>query len=173
MAGSSTSSSLGSSLSSDEDDNQFELENALDNDNDNDIQLEEFSTTDNHHDDDDEHEGDNFLLLDIDSVVPQGRGVKLGLGDFVFYSVLVGRAAMFDMLTVFTSFIGIVTVFPFLDFFNFFFQGLFFTILLLALWKKALPALPISIFFGIIFYMLTRVALLPFTNNMLLTGIVV
>jgi hypothetical protein len=39
------------------------------------------------------------------------KGVKLGLGDFVFYSVLMGRAALFDMITVFTCFIAIITVY--------------------------------------------------------------
>jgi len=91
---------------------------------------------------------------------PKHRGVKLGLGDFVFYSVLVGRAALFDMLTVFASFIGIVT-------------GLFCTILLLAIWRKALPALPISIFFGILFYFLSRLFLYPFTTNLIISGFIV
>jgi presenilin 1 len=102
----------------------------------------------------------------------QKRGIKLGLGDFVFYSVLVGRAAMFDMITglyrsfvnfdclfsdpfyngsftVFTCFMGIIT-------------GLFFTLILLAIFRKALPALPISIFFGLVFYAGTRFFLLPY-----------
>jgi hypothetical protein len=91
---------------------------------------------------------------------PKNRGVKLGLGDFVFYSVLVGRAALFDMLTVFASFIGIVT-------------GLFCTILLLAIWRKALPALPISVFFGILFYFLSRIFLYPFTTNLTISGYIV
>jgi len=91
---------------------------------------------------------------------PKSRGVKLGLGDFVFYSVLVGRAAMFDMLTVFASFIGIVT-------------GLFCTILLLAVWRKALPALPISIAFGILFFFLGKLFLYPFTTKLVVGGYVV
>jgi len=33
-----------------------------------------------------------------------------GLGDFVFYSVLVGRAALYDMLTVVCCFIAVITV---------------------------------------------------------------
>jgi len=105
-----------------------------------------------------ETENDNAIANEP-SEEETSRGVKLGLGDFVFYSVLVGRAALTDMLTVFTAFIGIVT-------------GLFCTILLLALWRKALPALPISIFLGFFFYFITEIFLLPFILTTISAGII-
>ena len=79
--------------------------------------------------------------------------IKLGLGDFIFYSVLVGRAAMYDMLTALVSYLAVIA-------------GLGTTLLLLALYKKALPALPISIGLGVMFYLLARLLLEPFALNL-------
>ncbi|CAK9155358.1 unnamed protein product [Ilex paraguariensis] len=84
-----------------------------------------------------------------DSSVPTSRGIKLGLGDFVFYSVLVGRAAMYDLMTVYACYLAIIS-------------GLGCTLILLAVCRHALPALPISIALGIMFYFLTRLLMEPF-----------
>jgi len=87
------------------------------------------------------------------------QGLKLGLGDFVFYSVLVARAALTDWLTTAACAVAVV-------------QGLTSTIFLLAILRKALPALPVSIVLGMVFYFVTSYALFPYVRSVNVTGVV-
>ncbi|KAH6797275.1 Presenilin-2 [Perilla frutescens var. hirtella] len=90
---------------------------------------------------------ENFSLEGIG--LGSSGAIKLGLGDFIFYSVLVGRAAMYDFMTVYACYLAIIA-------------GLGITLMLLAFYRKALPALPFSIMLGVLFYLLTRLLLEAF-----------
>ncbi|CAL8091639.1 unnamed protein product [Calicophoron daubneyi] len=78
------------------------------------------------------------------------RGVKLGLGDFVFYSLLIGRAALDgDSITIAACYVAILV-------------GMCVTLIVLGITRRALPALPISIACGILFYFVTSAVISPF-----------
>ncbi|KAK9714680.1 hypothetical protein RND81_06G111700 [Saponaria officinalis] len=112
-----------------------------------------------------ERESERVALMSISSeirVVSEERaspvedvamrlGIQLGLGDFTFYSVLMGRAAMYDLMTVFACYLAMLAGF-----------ACNLIILLAWRWCKPLPGLPIPTAFRIMFYFLTRVLMEPF-----------
>jgi presenilin 1 len=86
--------------------------------------------------------------------------IRLGLGDFIFYSVLVAKAAQYSFTTFAVCTLVILA-------------GLGGTLVLLSVYHHALPALPISIFLGVIFYLLTRLAMIPWIEMVLTTPVYV
>jgi len=75
--------------------------------------------------------------------------IKLGLGDSIFYSIMVGRAAMYDMMTVYSCYLAIIAGLgqPW------------------CCWRsRGAPSRPsrLSICLGVLFHLLTRVLLEPF-----------
>lgn len=85
---------------------------------------------------------------DDDDDGKDSNSIRLGLGDFIFYSVLVAKAATHSFATFVACMLVILA-------------GLGSTLILLAVYHHALPALPISIFLGITFYLVTRALIEP------------
>ncbi|KAJ5079854.1 presenilin [Anaeramoeba ignava] len=77
--------------------------------------------------------------------------IKLGLGDFIFYNVLITRACFYDYVAVISCFIAILV-------------GLSFTLFLLFIFRSSLPALPLSILFGLLSYFFSKFSLVYFVK---------
>ena len=92
-----------------------------------------------------EDDGENRVSM-------RGNSIKLGLGDFVFYSVLISRASMHGFVEFVTTFLIVLS-------------GLGATLVLLSIHKIPLPALPFSILFGVFFYFMTRMFITPLLWN--------
>jgi len=84
----------------------------------------------------------------IPGLVYEGTDIKLGLGDFVFYSVLVGRASMSGFVTLVACTVAVLA-------------GLMATLALLPIVQRVLPALPISIAIGTGAYFLSASIITP------------
>lgn len=91
---------------------------------------------------------------------PLRSSIRLGLGDFVFYSVLVSLAAVQSFLAFVVCSLVVLS-------------GLGLTLLLLALRGAALPALPISIFLGVLFYVATMLVIEPWVHEIFLAQVYV
>ena len=75
----------------------------------------------------------------IPGLIYEGSQIKLGLGDFIFYSLLVGRASLQGVAATASCAVAVLT-------------GLCATLALLPVFEHALPALPISIAAGTAMY---------------------
>lgn len=89
-----------------------------------------------------------------DNLENEEDGPKLGIGDFVFYSLLMAKTTyQLNLFTILSCFLSIII-------------GLIITMLLVACLSKPLPALPISIFLSIFVFIVCEYAVVPFGNRL-------
>jgi len=106
---------------------------------------------------------DNGLVMEVVSNDEDGKTdttdntIKLGLGDFIFYSVLVSKAADHGFAAFVACFLSVLA-------------GLGGTLVLLAIFHHALPALPISIFLAVIMFILTIFCMEPWIEGVWRSG---
>ena len=85
--------------------------------------------------------------------VLERNDIKLGLGDFIFYSVLAAVSATFGFTACLAVMCCILT-------------GLAGTLILLAVFQRALPALPFSIALGVTSYFLANLFISPMADDL-------
>lgn len=93
-------------------------------------------------------------LQGISSIISDDNELQIGLGDFVFYSLLVGKSFLY------ANFLGACLTAVALFF------GLSVTILLLMACDHALPALPIPILLGLFTQILSQFCVDPFATRL-------
>ncbi|EEC17954.1 presenilin, putative, partial [Ixodes scapularis] len=88
-----------------------------------------------------------------DAAAPEDTGMKMGLGDFIFYSILVGKASRHGTVSaVVICYIYVVI-------------GIILTLALLVIAQKPVPALPLSISLGMFAYFSTISFVEPFMEE--------
>lgn len=85
------------------------------------------------------------------------RGLNIGLGDFIFYSLLIGLTSKGHNLSDF--YMTVATLEALL-------VGVVLTLIILVMTRKALPALPISIALGLVTAALTGSLVIEFSNTL-------
>lgn len=88
----------------------------------------------------------------IPGLVYEGDSIQLGLGDFVFYSILIGRASLYGCGTLVTCVVAVLA-------------GMMATLVLLPFMQNLLPALPISIVLGIAAYFTSSAIITPLVGR--------
>lgn len=88
-----------------------------------------------------------------DAAAPEDTGMKMGLGDFIFYSILVGKASRHGTVSaVVICYIYVII-------------GIILTLALLVIAQKPVPALPLSISLGMFAYFSTISFVEPFMEE--------
>ena len=113
----------------------------------------------------------NRIFERISSIIDSnyiGESVSLGLGDFIFYSLMVSKASLSSsvpFVIVFIIILSVLTVDQNDD------QGLLITMALLSILEMPLPALPFSMILGVTAYALAYFVMTSMMNQFALSGI--